>query len=135
MNHSPVMLLDQVAEARVVARRTRSMMAASPAGSRAATGAEPGSGLDSGRNAELAPRAELFRTRVAMSSGTPSLSEGCASCPLSAPEFALAAPFRGAAALDDLAAEATTPRTAGGSEQSAMPPLHREESRLPGGLI
>ena len=78
---------------------TRSITAASLAGSRPAWEPALGSGLESGREAVPAPRAELSRTRVAISSGTPSAPEGCApcvfSCPVSALEFPVEAPFFG----------------------------------------
>ena len=94
---------------------TRSMMAASLAGSTPACKPALGSGLESGREADPAPKAELSSTRVAISSGTPSAPEGCAictlSCAVSALDFPLAAPLFGGPgrAPDDRAAKCVSP--------------------------
>src|ERR1700722_542002 len=77
---------------------TRSIMAASLAGSSAAFAPPafapgPGSVLESGRVPGPTPKAELSSTRVAISSGTPTLTEGCELCALSRPVSALELPF------------------------------------------
>src|SRR5580698_7169890 len=77
------------------------MMAASLVGSSPALSAAFDPAPGSGREAGPVPKAELSSTRVAISSGTPSLPEGCANCRLSSPisvlelspELPLAAPF------------------------------------------
>ena len=68
-------------------------MAASLAGSRPGCRPAAWSGLEPGHRAAPTPRAELSRTRLAISSGTPSAAEGCASGAVSGPEFPPATGF------------------------------------------
>ena len=68
-------------------------MAASPAGSSPIRWPASPFGIEPGHDAAPAPRAELSRTRLAISSGTPSAAEGCARASVSGLEFPLAARF------------------------------------------
>src|ERR1700690_3236144 len=76
---------------------TRSMIAASPAGSRPPIAPACVSALEPGREAAPAPRAELSSTKVAISSGTRFAAEGCApradSIAFSGLDLPVAAPF------------------------------------------
>src|ERR1017187_8449914 len=68
---------------------TRNMIAASLAGSTAAAKREAPPSCSSGSAFGPAPSAGLSRTRVAISSGTPSSLEGCGACPDSGAAFTL----------------------------------------------